>query len=75
MTPLSDIRTPSFRNRTHAGNIRIVVEPMKLGLLADEFLSSSFDGGEVSQVELEEENGLISRLFLELINRLLRLFL
>jgi hypothetical protein len=48
---------------------------MKLGLLADEFFSSGLDGGEVGQVELEEENGLISCLLLELIDRLLRLFL
>jgi len=57
-----------------ARNIRIVVEPMKLGLLADEFFSSSLDGAEVGQVELEKENGLISRLRLEFVNRLLRLF-
>jgi hypothetical protein len=56
-------------------NIRIVVEPMKLGLLADEFFSSSLEGDEVGQVELEEENGLLSCLLLELIDRLLRLFL
>ena len=48
---------------------------MKFGLLADEFFSSSLDGDEVGQVELEEENGLLSCLLLELIDRLLRLFL
>jgi len=48
---------------------------MKLGLLADEFFSSGLDGDEVGQVELEEENGLVSCLFLELIDYLLRLLL
>jgi hypothetical protein len=64
-----------FGDRKHARYIRIVIEPMKLGLLTDEFFSSSFDGDEVGQVEPEEENGLISCLLLELIDRLLRLLL
>ena len=57
-----------FRDTKHARNIRIVVEPMKLGLLADEFFSSSLDGDEVGQVKLEVENGLFSCLPLELID-------
>ena len=65
----------TLRDRKRVRNIRIVVEPMKLGFLANEFLSSSLDGDEVRQVELEKENGLISRLLLEFIDRLLRLFL
>ena len=48
---------------------------MQLGLLPDEFLSSGLDSDEVGQVELEEENGLVPRLPLELVDRLLRLFL
>ena len=75
MTPLSDIRMRNFCDKKHARNIRIVVEPMKLGLLINEFFSSDFDGDEVGQVELEEENGLISCFLLELIDRFLRLFL
>ena len=65
----------TFRDRKRVRNIRIVVEPMKRGLLADEFFSSSLDGDEVRQVELEKENGLISCLLLEFVDCLLRLFL
>ena len=76
MTPLSDIRLWDFSRRESVhGNIRIVVELMKLGLLADEFFSSSLDSDEVRQVEPEEENRLLSCLLLEPIDRLLRLFL
>ena len=73
MTPLSDIRTWSFFFATE--NTRVVVQPVKLGLLADEFFSSRLDGEEVGQVELEEENGLVPRLLPQLIDRLFRLFL
>ena len=48
---------------------------MELGLFANEFFSSSLDGSEVGQVELEEENGLLSCLLFELVDRFLRLFL
>ena len=75
MTPLGDIRMWNFHDRKRARNIRIVVEHMKLRLLIDECFSSGFDGDEIGQVELEEENGLLSRLLLELLDRLLRLFL
>jgi len=54
----------------HTVCIHIAVEPMKLGLVANEFFSSSLDGSEVSQVELEEENKLIFCLLLELIEHL-----
>ena len=43
---------------------------MKLGLLAGEFFSSSLDGSEVRQVEFEKESGVLSRLLLELVDRL-----
>jgi hypothetical protein len=48
---------------------------MKLRLLAHVFFSSSLDGNKVGQVELEEENGLVSCFVLEFIDSLLRLFL
>ena len=48
---------------------------MKLGLLAHKLFNCSLYGDEVGQVELEEENGLVSRLLLELIDHFLRLFL
>jgi hypothetical protein len=72
------VRGESRVVRTHAHTISdspVVVERVELGLLCDKFLSGSFDGDEVRQVELEEEDGLLSRLALELLDRLLRLFL
>ena len=44
---------------------------MKLGLLPDVFFGRGLDRGEVCQVELEEEDTVLSCLLLELFDRLL----
>ena len=63
-----------FRSKESAWSLRIVVKRMKLGLLGNKFFGGSLDGSEVRQVELEKENGVLSRFLLELVDRPLRLF-
>ena len=48
---------------------------MKFGLLADVLFSGGLDGDEVCQVQLEEEDTVLSSLRLELFDYLLRLLL
>lgn len=42
--------------RERARGLRVIIERVKLRLLADEFFSGSLDGSEVRQVELEGNN-------------------
>ena len=53
----------------------VVIERMELGLLPDVLFCSGLDGDKVCQVELDEEDAVLSCLLLELFDRLLRLFL
>lgn len=57
------------------GGLPVVVERMKLGLLAIKFFGRNLDGSKVRQVELEKENGIFSSLPLELLDGLFRLLL
>ena len=53
------------------GSLPVVIESMELSLLADIFFRGGLDGDKVCQVELEEEDTVLSCLFLELFDRLL----
>jgi len=57
------------RKRTRG--LRVVVQRVELGLLTDEFLSGSLDRGEIREIELDEENGILSCGLFELGNRIL----
>jgi len=68
ITPLGSCQTHVSR-RERARGLRVIIERMKLRLLADKFFSGSLDGGEVRQVELEGKNGILSCGLFELLDR------
>ena len=49
----------------------VVIERMELGLLPDVLFCRGLDGDKICQVELEEEDTVLSCLLLELFDRLL----
>ena len=60
-----------FRRASVCRSLPVVIERMKLSLLPDVFFGRGLDGDKVCQVELEEEDTVLSCLLLELFDRLL----
>ena len=60
-----------FRHVGVCGSLPVVIERMELGLLPDVLFCRGLDGDKICQVELEEEDTVLSCLLLELFDRLL----